>query len=147
MRRAPQGFCVVKNVLIVSDNVSKYVQSLALPSLACSPSPSSLSACSLSSNPLAQRRMRARPTHRRPPPSSLPRRRLCSKKVKVVRQILMQLVPPNVREDGRRQQHMFTFDLNVAIFAHVGGPQAWRVLLAAIGHAFGQQGAPTTTMQ
>ena len=51
-----------------------------------------------------------------------------------------------VSEDGRRQQHMFTFDLNIAIFARVGGPQAWRVLLAGLGQAFGQQGTRTTTV-
>ena len=50
-------------------------------------------------------------------------------------------------EDGQRQQHMFTFDLNPAIFAHVGGPQVWRVLLAALGQALGQQRKSTTVMQ
>lgn len=50
-------------------------------------------------------------------------------------------------DDGQRQQHMFTFDLNMAIFAHVGGPQVWRVLLAALGQAFGQQSKPTTVVR
>ena len=35
-------------------------------------------------------------------------------------------------EDGRTHKHMFTFDLNQAVFVEVGGHQPWRLLMAAL---------------
>ena len=51
-----------------------------------------------------------------------------------------------VTEDGR-SRHLVTFDRNAAIFADVGGPRVWQVLLATLGQAIGAQGLATSAGQ